>query len=668
MRTCSKGALCGIVALLVPGTGFAQRLSGWEPGATGPMTAVVDAQQARVGNSALTGVLQLTPAPRWYRLEDKWQGRVLGGGAPLFRLRFSDGRTVNSTSWVLDGAPRTIGIPGRAGARRGVDRRNVKGVQISLRDPKTGLRGVWRLLGADGSAYLRADLTLTAGAHDANLTRVQLLDLPVTGARLAGTAPGSPVAAPGWTLGVEHPTASSELTPRRAQMGLDRRVPLRAGTSMTVSAAMVLAPEGQERRAFAAYLDAERARPYQPFLHYNSWYDIGYFDPYTQWDAQNRIAAYTEQLTRQRGVPVRSFLLDDGWDDTSTVWDFHKGFPQGFRPLKEQAREAGGAPGAWLSPWGGYGGPRDRRLATGRAAGMEVDAQGYALSGPRYFERFRQVCRELVDEHGVNHFKFDGTGSADKQTPGSAFDSDFAAAIALIEDLRTRRPDLFINLTTGTWPSPFWTRIADSIWRGGSDHSFAGTGTQRQQWITYRDADTYRGVVRPGPLYPLNALMTHGIIYAQHASGLNQDPESDLDDEIWSYFGSGTQLQELYITPAKMNPRDWDTLAAAARWSVRQAETLADVHWVGGDPGQGEVYGWAAWSPRSSVLTLRNPSGQAQSYSLDLTAALELPGKPKGNRTMTQVNGNRSFTFPLTTSRVIDLAPYEVLVLEGAGR
>ncbi|MEJ2480728.1 MAG: enterotoxin, partial [Acidihalobacter sp.] len=130
------------------------------------------------------------------------------------------------------------------------------------------------------------------------------------------------------------------------------------------------------------------------------------------------------------------------------------------------------------------------------------------------------------------------------------------------ERLREAEPDLSVNLTTGTYPSPFWLRYADSTWRGGSDHSFAGVGSKRQQWITYRDAATYRGVVQRGPLYPLNALMLHGLIYAQHARGLSDDPGHDFRSEVRDYFGTGTQLQEMYITPSLLSVDDWDAIAA----------------------------------------------------------------------------------------------------------
>ncbi len=75
-------------------------------------------------------------------------------------------------------------------------------------------------------------------------------------------------------------------------------------------------------------------------------------------------------------------------------------------------------------------------------------------------------------------------------------------------------------------------------------------GTYRERWITYRDAQTYERVVQMGPLYPLNSLMLHGMIYARDHKDLDKDPGNDFRNEIRSYFGTGTQLQEMYITPS----------------------------------------------------------------------------------------------------------------------
>jgi len=187
------------------------------------------------------------------------------------------------------------------------------------------------------------------------------------------------------------------------------------------------------------------------------------------------------------------------------------------------------------------------------------------------------------------------------------------------------RPDIFINLTTGTWPSPFWLMYADSIWRGGEDDSTAGVGPHRERWITYRDAETYKRVVQNEPLFPLNSLMLHGMIYARFHKELSKDPGSDFRNEIRSYFGTGTQLQEMYITPSLLTQANWDDLAEAAKWSRANAEVLRDTHWIGGDPAWLEVYGWASWMPGKGILVLRNPSVKAQTIRIKLQDAFELP-------------------------------------------
>ena len=52
-----------------------------------------------------------------------------------------------------------------------------------------------------------------------------------------------------------------------------------------------VAEPGQMRRSFLTYLERERAHPYRAFLHYNSWFDLGYRLPYTQAEAVERIHA-----------------------------------------------------------------------------------------------------------------------------------------------------------------------------------------------------------------------------------------------------------------------------------------------------------------------------------------------------------------------------------------
>jgi hypothetical protein len=555
---------------------------------------------------------------------DRLHGTELRVAVP-FAILLKDGSIYSPGILKLSGQPAKHELNPRPEASRLAERQRGEELDFPLESNDHSLRVVWSLILLDGSSYLRQLVAITAVGQDVPISRVELIDLPLPGAHASGSVAGSPIIAGNLFVGFEHPLSQSKVTGDRGTAWMDRDLPLRAGQSITYSSVIGIARAGQMRRDFLAYVERERAHPYRTFLHYNSWYDLGYFTPYDQAGALDRVNLFGQELTQRRGVKLDSFLFDDGWDNHKSLWRFNDGFPNGLVSVKEAAENYGAGPGVWMSPWGGYSNPKKERIEFGKAAGYEIVASGYSLSGPKYYAAFRDVCMDMIHKYGVNQFKFDGTGNVDSVFPGSSFDSDFDAAIHLIGELRTTKPDIYINLTTGTWPSPFWLIYADSIWRGGEDDGTAGVGTFRERWITYRDVETYHGIVQNGPLFPLNSLMLHGMIYAKHRKQLDNDPGNDFRSEIRSYFGTGTQLQEMYITPSLLSEANWDDLAEAAKWSRANAEVLKDTHWIGGDPAWLEVYGWASWTPGKGILVLRNPSNQAKTIRIKLQDAFELP-------------------------------------------
>jgi hypothetical protein len=585
-----------------------------------------------------------------------------------FAVLLKDGSIDRADNISLKGDPVERELAPQPDASRLAERRHGAEIDFSFENADHTLQITWSLVLRDDADYLRQLLTLTASGSDVPISRVELIDLLLPGAHVVGSVAGSPIVAGNLFLGFEHPLSHSKVTGDRATAWIERDLPLPAGQSITYSSVLGVARTGQMRRDFLAYLELERAHPYRTFLHYNSWYDLGYFNPYDQAGALDRIHAFGQELTEKRGVKLDSFLFDDGWDNHKSLWKFNDGFPNGFTPVREAAEKYHANPGVWMSPWGGYDGPKRERIEFAKSAGYEIVEGGYALSGPRYYQAFRDVCLEMVRKYGVNQFKFDGTGNVDSVFPGSRFDSDFSAAIHLIGELRAAKPDLFINLTTGTWPSPFWLMYADSIWRGGDDDSTTGVGPYRERWITYRDADTYQRVVQNGPLYPLNSLMLHGMIYAQHHKELDKDPQHDFRNEIRSYFGTGTQLQEMYITPSLLSDANWNDLAEAAKWSRSNADVLKDTHWIGGDPAWLEVYGWASWTPHKGILVLRNPSDKEQSIGIRLQDAFEL--RPGAGQSFTARSPwTEDAARPVLSLRAQEvhqfrLAPFEVLTLD----
>lgn len=623
-------------------------------------------------------------------VQDKINGRTYDLGSDIFSVTTLDENTDEACS-KKEQAETTHDITARdmqcsapvlkelapvADSRRLVERKKGQRLEVPFVVPTDGYYLTWWLELREGQPYVRVGLDIRPMQFSMPVRKVTLLNVKAPEARVEGSVKGAPVVAAGNRLfaGVESPLSAGEtdtdgfrcFIKRSTDIPMPRTKDRAKAAPCTYSAVLGFCAAGQLRRTFQLdYVNKERARAYAPFLNYNTWYDIGYFTPYDEKQVLDVVKIFGEELVKKRGVVMDSFMMDDGWDDTETMWEFHKGLPQEFRNVRKLAESYGAGPGVWFSPWGGYGRPKENRI---KAAGdkYETNASGFALTGPKYYERFREMCLHMIRENGINHFKLDGTSSEAQPIKGSRFGSDFEAIISLIGELRAERPDIFINLTTGTWASPFWFGIADSIWRGNWDHDFCGEGSSRNQWITFRDAMIYQNNAKISPLFPINSLMTHGVIYNKGARGLTTTEGDDLANEIWSGFGLGTQMEELYITPSMLTQAEWDTLAAAAKWARSNGETLVDAHWVGGDPADLAVYGFGAWSPAKGILTLRNPAAQEQTFSFDPAAVFELPVGAPVKYTLTSPKGD---ALPAQTVQAgkpvqIKLAPFQVLVLE----
>jgi hypothetical protein len=552
---------------------------------------------------------------------------------------------------------------------------STKGVTASFKDPGSGLGMTWTVNLADGANAVIQSLRLTAERETA-VKEIVFLDAKLEGARQVGNVDGSVIVCGDIFMAIEHPLAKNTADAQgQVRCTLPRGNDLKAGHSWTYTSVLGVAPASQLRRGFLCYLERRRAHPYRPFLHYNNWYNVELWKPVertNEAECLETIEHFGRELVRKRGVTLDAFVWDDGWDDHHSLWGFHKGFPNGFKKLKRAAGQYGAGQGVWMSPWGGYASAKARRIAFGSTQGYETNSCGFAMAGPLYGKAFEKVCLQMLREQGVSFFKFDGMGGGILASGAEAeLADDIDAVLGLTVTLRRQTPDVFISATVGTWPSPFWTLYADSIWRQGDDSGKFGKGDTRQQWITYRDKLCYERIVRAGPLYPLNALMLGGILVGNRPgrapAGFVLD-EKSLADEIWSFFGSGACLQELYIDPAILTSAMWDTLAAAAKWSRANADVLVDTHWLGGDPGKAEVYGWAAWAPRKGIVVLRNPDDQPKAFALDVGKAFELSA---GAANTFQLKSLRTADAAQPVIRAeagkpltLTLKPFEAIVLE----
>ncbi|MDD3586454.1 MAG: hypothetical protein PHQ75_04670, partial [Thermoguttaceae bacterium] len=551
-------------------------------------------------------------------------------------------RTLKASSMKLEGVPVLTRIDANPKSVRLADRQAGWRLDATLYDAKTGLETKWNALLRDGSNYVRQSMKWSARKDPVEIVELTMFEGAVPNGQVAGQVDGSPIIGKCLFLGIEDPASSSSITDGIAKCCYPFHNAITKETPFELSLVMGVHPVHQLRRAFLYYLERERACPYRICLHHNNGEQIGedYYALKKDQKTQKEAAAYrakqekiwldvmrqTGDAMKRRGVTLASYVHDYEWDDEFLVWQFHNGYPQGFAPAAKVATELESRLGIWFSPWGGYAG-RKYRVQGGTSIGLELNQQhnatGFSLAAPRYYARFRAATINMLRDYHVSYFKFDGFLGSVRATGPSTYRSDFEALWRLLADLRRESPDVFINTSTGSWPSPFWLMRTDAIWRGGSDTGLAGAkGSARQQWVSYRDMEVYN-LLTKGPLYPISSLMIHGLMVNQ-GGRVTTFNEQDIIDEAYSFFATGVNVQELYIDPEVMNDRLWDAVAEAASWAKKNEKVLADVHWAGGAPAKLEIYGWAAWSPAKAVLTLRNPDDKNASITLDISKVFEL--------------------------------------------
>lgn len=465
-----------------------------------------------------------------------------------------------------------------------------------------------------------------------------------------------------------------------------RRTTLHKGEEWEVSSVIGLFAPQQQRRSFLAYHERERVQPWKLLVHYNDWYEIGivvhdHQDPAKRTNEgmwMKLLDIWQKNLVQKHKVAIDCFVIDDGWDEFNSLWDFHCGFPRGFAAMDKSASRMKAGLGTWLGPVGGYGSSKTMRIGHWNKTHPNNKISSFQLSNKEYFNAFAGRCKDMVKKYNMRYFKFDGI-STKFHAKGPAAPEDAEGIISVIKALREQKPDLFINTSVGTWASPFWFHVSDSVWRQENDFGQAGSmGDERDRWINYRDNLVYEVFVEGAPFCPINSLMTHGTIITKNGPPkvMSKSPANCIK-EMRTAFGCGSALQELYVDSDLMmqdNGRLWKELADCIRWIRRNQDVLPDIHWVGGKPwdgADGSVYGWAAWNSKKCTLTLRNSSDSKKSLNGTLREILDIPPGYKGAVVLTSSFADQrkpdilGKALDVDKNLEIELEPFEVIVMEG---
>ena len=623
------------------------------------------------------GVAQITQKSNSYQLANKvlkasfinTGGKLYFNGCPelglqpdteLFKVLLGDGKTITASEMKLEDVKMVTLAENPSAATASL---RYAGKALEARFTYKELSIVWRAVLRNGSHYLRTEMDIQA-AKDLPMKGIVAMNYLVaknsayTAPEVVGNTRGAILASNHIFAGLETPmglNSSKDEGNATHIEGLWRRnTTLKAGKTWNISSVVGLVAPNQLRRSFLAYSERERAVAWRPYPVYISWYELNidrnnaqapsYKGNMTVEQCADVVSHWKTHFYDKYHMAPKAFVWDDGWDQYGT-WTFNPNFPNGFDEPANEAKKMGTGIGAWLGPVGGYGQSGEYRRAYWRSKG------GMQLSNEDYYNFFIRCCTNMIDRYDFRFFKFDGISaqaSAIGPDEGTRGEENAEAIISIERAVRQKRPDIFLNTTVGTWASPFWFHFTDAVWRQEGDYGEAGDqGTDRERWITYRDRLVYQNFIQRSPVCPINTLMTHGFILSRWGAVSKNMDYDGIVREMRCAFACGSGMVELYndyklMDEIKDNQGNagalWKDLAECIKWQQEQADVLPDAHWVGGNPWDGKkanVYGWAAWNGKKSVLTLRNPSASAQSFTTTLREALEIPSYVRGKITLT---------------------------------
>ena len=578
----------------------------------------------------------------------------------LFKVLLGDGKTITASEMKLEDVKMVTLAENPSAATASL---RYAGKALEARFTYEELSIVWRAVLRNGSHYLRTEMDIQA-AKDLPMKGIVAMNYLVaknsayTAPEVVGNTRGAILASNHIFAGLETPMGLNSCKDEGNATHIEglwrRNTTLKAGKTWNISSVVGLVAPKQLRRSFLAYSERERAVAWRPYPVYISWYELNidrnnaqapsYKGNMTVEQCTDVVSHWKTHFYDKYQMAPKAFVWDDGWDQYGT-WTFNPNFPNGFDEPANEAKKMGTGIGAWLGPVGGYGQSGEYRRAYWRSKG------GMQLSNEDYYNFFIRCCTNMIDRYDFRFFKFDGISaqaSAIGPDEGTRGEENAEAIISIERAVRQKRPDIFLNTTVGTWASPFWFHFTDAVWRQEGDYGEAGDqGTDRERWITYRDRLVYQNFIQRSPVCPINTLMTHGFILSRWGAVSKNMDYDGIVREMRCAFACGSGMVELYndyklMDEIKDNQGNagalWKDLAECIKWQQEQADVLPDAHWVGGNPWDGKkanVYGWAAWNGKKSVLTLRNPSASAQSFTTTLREALEIPSYVRGKITLT---------------------------------
>ena len=316
-------------------------------------------------------------------------------------------------------------------------------------------------------------------------------------------------------------------------------------------------------------------------------------------------------------LQLDAFILDEGWDNFNSIWGIDSSrFPNGFKAYRMHLTSMNTDLGMWASPFGGYE-YRDKREQWAANNGYETTGDFLCFAGTKYKAAMETAMANFAKDYKVGYFKWDGflltCNEPDHgHLPGIYSREAFVSTyINMMDSVRKINPNIFLNITSGTWLSPWWLKYADCIWMQGADYAYAEDVpciNDRDKAISYKDEVLWDDYNNQHLLFPMSSIMTHGIIKGRlNLLGGKDESLESFSNEVMMYFGRGVMMWELYLSPELLLDNEWNAIASSVNWAKANKEVLEKTKMILGDPLKLEPYGYFHIVKEKGIILLRNP-------------------------------------------------------------